>query len=63
MVSRVINLPGNNLTALMSGRFGNTRTQVTAKFMEFLGDLELVTAQLMSHCVVRVETADETILI
>jgi hypothetical protein len=47
MVSRVINRLGNNQTALMSGRFGNTQTQVTAKFMEFLGDLELVTAQLM----------------
>jgi hypothetical protein len=47
MVSRVINRLGNNRTALMSGRFGNTQTQVTAKFMEFLGDLELVTAQLM----------------
>jgi hypothetical protein len=47
----------------MCGRSGNTQTQVTAKSMEFRGDLARVIAQQMSRFVDQAVTADEIIWI
>jgi hypothetical protein len=58
-----MNQLGSKLTVHMYGRFGSTQTQVTAKSMEFRGDLARVIAQQMSHFVDQVVTADEIIWI
>jgi hypothetical protein len=61
MVDHVMNQLGSKPTAHMFGPFGSTPTQVTAKFMEFLGDLDRVIAQLMSLFVDQAVTAEEII--